>query len=312
MPTETTTSPPGIEHRLVSRLPGRHLRRGARLGAALAREAQDDRVGGLAAEMAFFWLLGLLPTVLAIAATLGSLELVVGGEVAEQAQDEAVEFLGRVLTDDASETVEAVDGLFAETETGVFTIGALAALWAASRGFVAMIRALDIVYDLDERRGYLHQRALALGLAAGSVVVAAVMLAMLVLGPLLGTGRDVADAVGLGSGFAALWDLVRWPLAMVVLVAWAATLLHTAPNHTTPWRRDLPGAVLAGASWATLSVGLRIYLATAPGGDAVLGTLGGPLIVLLWLYLLAIGLLLGGELNALLAGRRWTDEPGAG
>lgn len=286
----------------------RHPRaRGAwSLASDLVGEWRRDRITGLAAEVAFFWLLGVFPAALATAAALGFLELVVGRGLAGEAEAAVLDALRGVLTDRASGTIEAVEALFDTGDTGTATFGLLTALWAASRGFLAVIRALDVVHNLEERRSYWRQRVVALGLAHGSVVTAAAILAVLVLGPLLGNGRDVADAVGLGAAFAAWWDLLRWPLAAAALVGWAATVLHVAPSHDTPWRHDLPGAVLAGACWAVLTVGLRLYLQLAPGANAVLGLLGGPLIVLLWLYLLAIGLLVGGELNQLLDQRRRT------
>lgn len=282
--------------------------RAARQVFQVAREVvlewRDDRVSGLAAEVAFYGLLSLFPALLAVTAALGWLDVVAGGDVAARAEEEVVDFLRRVLTDEAAGTIDAVQALFADTDPGVVTIGLVVSLWAASRGFVALVNALDVVYDLDERRSYVGLRAVALALALGTVLVVAGMLAMLVLGPLLGTGRDVADALGLGGGFATFWDWVRWPFAVTVIVAWAATVLHVAPNHNTPWRWDLPGAVLAGAAWAALSTSLRVYLSVATAGaNQVLGTLGGSLIALLWLYLLAAGLLLGGELNAVLIAR---------
>jgi membrane protein len=257
----------------------------------------------LAAEIAFFGILSLFPVLLAVAAALGSLEAIAGREVAERAQEEVLGFLRDTLTDQAAGTVDAVEEIFAGSSPGMLTVGVAAAVWSASRGFTALIRALDVVYDLEERRGYFRMRALALALALGSVVVAALTLAMLVLGPLLGTGADVADEIGLGGLFATWWDWARWPTAVVILVAWAATVFHVAPNHHTPWRWDLPGAVLSAVAWALASVGLRAYLALAAGSNEVFGALGGALIVLLWLYLLGVGLLLGGELNALLAQR---------
>src|SRR3546814_4595470 len=72
-----------------------------------------------------------------------------------------------------------------------------------------------------------------------------------------------------------------------------------APNHRTPWRADVPGALVTATLWALLSLGFRAYLALAPGANQVFGSLGGALIVLLWIYLLALGLLVGGEVNAI-------------
>jgi membrane protein len=266
-------------------------------------EWQDDRVSGLAAEVAFFGVLSLFPALLAMAAALGVLEALAGAEAAAEAEDAVVSFLQGVLTHEAAGTIEAVQELFDGSSIGVLTVGLATALWAASRGFAAVIRALDVAYDIDERRTWVRLRALGIGLAIGTVVVASLLLAMLVLGPLLGTGQEVADAVGLGTVFATFWTWVRWPTIAALVIGWAATIFHVAPNHRTPWRWDVPGALLTAALWIVLSLGLRLYLVVASTGNQVLGTLGGSLIVLLWLYLLAVGLLLGGELNAILARR---------
>lgn len=281
------------------------------VGRDLLGEWRDDRVTGLAAEIAFFGLISLFPTLIALTAALGSLDSIVGGDAAAAVERTILDFLRGILTDQASATVASVRELFESGSTGILTFGLLFALWSASRGFVAVINALDVAYDLEDRRGYLRLRLVGLGLALGSVVTGAVILTMLVIGPLLGTGMDVAETLGFGAGFATFWDWVRWPVALAVMIIWAATVLHLAPNHHTPWRWDLPGAALAAACWALFSVGFRIYLDVAGATNQVLGTLGGALIVLLWLYLLAVGLLLGGELNAVLAVRYGVKSEGA-
>ncbi|MEZ5266570.1 MAG: YihY/virulence factor BrkB family protein [Acidimicrobiales bacterium] len=166
------------------------------------------------------------------------------------------------------------------------------------------------MYDLDEHRSFIAQRANALVLAVGSVITGAVILSMLVFGPLLGSGTDIADAVGSGRTFAVLWTYLRLPFALAVMVAWAATVFHVAPNHRTPWRWDLPGAAVTTALWLLGSFGFRVYLGVAgSGSNAVLGVLGGTLTLLLYVFVLSLSLLLGGEVNALLADRydvaRW-------
>lgn len=271
--------------------------------AEVVREIGDDRVTGIAAEMAFFGVLSIFPALLAMASALGALEVIVGSDLAQRAEDGVLDFLERVLTEDASGTTEAVKRLFEDPTPGVLTLSAVIAIWSTSRAFAAMIAALDIAYDIEEHRPYLQRRLLAAGLAIGTILVTAVMLAMLVIGPLFGTGQDVADAIGLGGAFATAWNLARWPLAVLVMVGWAATIFHIGPNHHTPWRWDLPGAVLTTVIWALVSIGFRIYLDIAAGSNQVLGTLGGSLITLMWLYVLAVGLLVGGELNAVLAER---------
>ncbi|HLT15838.1 MAG TPA: YihY/virulence factor BrkB family protein [Acidimicrobiales bacterium] len=291
--------------RLLDRLPGPV----GEIVRALVHEWEDDRVPGVAAEVAFFGLLGLFPSLLAVAATLGSLDGLVGQDLADQTREAVVDWLQRFLTAEAGSTVQAVEDLFQEASPGALTTGVVVALWAASRGFTAVVNGLDVVYDLEERRPWLRRRLVALGLALGTVVVVAALVAMLVVGPLLGSGAELAERIGAGRAFAAAWDWARWPAMLVALAAWTATIFHLAPNHRTPWRADVPGAVLTTGLWVLLSVGLRAYLALAPGSNQVLGALGGVLIVLLWLYLLAVGLLLGGELNAILLARARAAAP---
>lgn len=263
-------------------------------------EIRDDRVTGLAAEIAFFVILSVFPALLVVAAGLGFLGSILGGDVADEAQAEVVDFLQSVLTDDAADTVDAVRSLFVQPKLGLLTFGLVSALWALSRGFAAVMSALSVAYDVEETRGWVRRRRIALLLSLGSVVVAVLMLAMLVVGPLLGAGGAVADAIGLGSAFATAWDWIRLPATVVVLVLWAATVLHVAPDHHSPWRSDLPGAVLIALWWLVASFCFRLGIAASSGANQVFGVLGGSLILLMWIYVLGLGLLIGGELNAVL------------
>lgn len=273
------------------------------VGSEVAREWRADRVSGLAAEVSFFGLLAVFPLLLALTAALGSLEGLVGSDAAARAEDAVLEVLERNLTSEGSDIVEAAERLFDQQSPGILTLALVAALWAGSRGFVGLINALDSAYDVEERRGYVGLRALALLLALGSVVIAAVLLVVMVVGPLLGGGRELADLVGLGDQFAWMWDLLRLPVGFVGVVAWAATIYHLGPNRRSPWRWDLPGAVLTGVLWILVSVGFRAYLALAGEGNLFLGALGGTLVLVLWLYALALALLTGAELNAVLSRR---------
>jgi membrane protein len=278
------------------------------LAVALWRECRDDRVTGLAAEIAFYAVFSVFPGLIVLTAGVGTL---LDSELADEAERVIIEGLSGVLTDQAGGLVGEVRSLFAERRGGTFTFALLFALWGLSRGFAAVIRALDIAYGVPERRTYLQQRLLAVVLAVASAVLAVVMLAMLVVGPLLGLG-DWIDQADLSSLYDLAWTWARWPVMVVLLILWAATLYHVAPNHRTPWRADLPGAVVAAALWLLVSVGLSVYLRIAALGNAVLGTLGGGLVLLIWLYLLGLVLLVGGEVNAVLLGKRGSEDPGQG
>jgi membrane protein len=274
--------------------------RAVRVARNMVTEWGEDRVPDNAASVAYYAVLSLLPAFLTLAAMLSPLDSLVGGDVAQRVQDEVLDFLGTVLTSEADGTIEVARDLFEEDRPGLLTLSAMTAMWTVSRAVAALVRALDGVYDLDEHRGWLSIRATALVIAVGSIVVAALMLIAVVIGPLFGTGEQIADLIGLGDQFVFLWDVLRLPFAFVVLVAWTATIFHVAPDHNTPWRYDVPGAVLSSVLLLVFSGGLRIYLEVAQTGNAVFGALGGALIVLLWFWLLSLAVLIGGELNQVL------------
>ncbi|MBW3611053.1 MAG: YihY/virulence factor BrkB family protein [Actinobacteria bacterium] len=267
--------------------------------------------------MAFFAMLGLFPALVASAAVLGSLDGLVGRELAAEAELAVLGFLDRVFTDDANGVLEAVRSLFTERKTGLLTLGLLTAVLAATRSFFGALRALEVAYDLEPSP--IRQSALiAVLLAVGSVGILVVMLTLLILGPLLGSSQEVADALGQRGLFTFAWRVLRPPLAFAALVAWAVTVLHVASRGSRAnglpwwslrgwrrgWRSHIPGGLLTGVWWLAVSFAFRLYLDLASGTNPVFGVLGGAMILLLWLYLLSTGLLLGGELNAVLARRR--------
>lgn len=277
-----------------------------------ARCSVEDRVSGLAAEMAFFALLSLVPLVVALGASLGWLERVVGREAVETGRATVLAAISTVFSQAAAQDVmrPLVEGLLEEQRGGVALSGVVVALWLASRVFTATIRALDLAYNVDERRGPLVQRALALALSVVAIVVVSLILVLSVLGPLLGTAADVARRLGFGPAFAFAWQVVRWPLLALVAVGFFATVYRLAPNVSTTWRQALPGAFLGVALWLGASVLFRAYLATfgspvarfAAGADAaaLLAVVGAVVAAVIWTYVSSVALLVGGELNAVL------------
>jgi membrane protein len=270
---------------------------------ALYARSQSDRITGVAAEVAFFGVLSVFPGLLMAAAALGVLEGFVGNQIASLTQDSVIRFLNFVLTDNASAAVDVVRDLFEAERGGILTLALLGALLAVMRGFGAVIRALNLAYECLDTRTWAARHLLTLVLSIGTVVLGAVVMVVFVSGPLLGLG----GAVGLESrGFLEAWMVLRWPLALIVLVGWATAVYHYAPNHTTRWSWDVPGAAVAAALWLLMTGGLSLYLRLAAQTNPVLGALGGGLILLIWLYLLSLALLIGGEVNAELARRRIT------
>ena len=272
------------------------------IARALKDEATKDRVTGLAAEVAFFGVLSIFPGLLMVTAALGTAEALVGSDLAIQSKRQIVAFLDLILTDEASGAITAVESLFDETRPSLLTLASFFALVGLSRSFAVVVGALNLAYGSGEQRPWLKRRLLGLGLSIGTLLLVLITLILIVVGPLFGQGSDIAKIFGLDDAFVIAWSILRWPVAFLMLVAWAATLFHLAPCKPLPrWRNEVPGAVFTAVLWLVVSLGLNIYLQLAADANPVFGVLGGGLILLVWLYLLSVALLLGGELNPIVA-----------
>lgn len=282
---------------------GRQLVWAWRFVREVADEWSKDRVGGLAAEIAFFALLGFFPVLIALTAALGSVDGLLGESNATEIQDWLVAQMTEVFGGDNNLEATVTD-LFDEPNAGAITLGLVLALYAASRGFVAVVRALDQAYDHEVNRNWLSTRLVGGFITVLTVVVMAVVLTLVVVGPRIWGGDEIAGELGLGW-FPVVWTWFRWPVVFVVIVCWAAAVYHIAPNHRSPLRTELPGAALAALWWTAVSLGFGQYLEIAStSANAVFGLLGGALSLLVWLYLMAMGLLIGAEVNSILARRK--------
>lgn len=318
-----------VSSRVESWARGRRLRvlgfNPLHVAVRLWRAVVDDRVGGLAAEMAFFALLSLVPLLVAIGAALGYLERLIGAEQVARAEEGVIAALRVVFSPELTQDVIAplVQGLLSQQRTGLALGSLVVTVYLSSRVFTATIRALDLAYNVDDPRGLLVQRGLALAFMVAAVVVAVLTLALMVVGPLLGTGGEIADTLGLGPAFALAWSIGRWPLLVAVVVGFLVLLYRLGPAVDNRWRDCVPGAVLGVVLWAFASVGFRVYLEVGGGPQApqfgqeeealrLAGSVVGAVVAaVLWIYVSAASILVGGELNAELDKlREGTATPG--
>ncbi|MDJ0767924.1 MAG: YihY/virulence factor BrkB family protein [Ilumatobacter sp.] len=251
-------------------------------------EYRADGVGDLAASITFWTILSVPAAVLALVSALSSLESVAGASVAEDVEDEVQQFIADTLVD--SETLSsAVDELFNSSNAGIATVATLVALFTLSRAFAGLIRALDTAYEVDEGRPWWYVRLVAIGLGVATVLIVATTATVLALLPELPLGAAVR--------------FLTAPAVFVMLVLWAATLFHVGPNHRTPWRYDLPGAVFTAIGWIATSQGFALYVRFAGQGNQVQTSVGAILLALSLMYLLSIVLLIGAQLNDVIARR---------
>jgi len=141
-------------------------------------------------------------------------------------------------------------------------------------------------------RGIIRTRLLSLSLYFISILIGAIVIPLVLIGPSL-----VAELLRGRLGFLAA---LYWPVVVVMTTASLTTLFHISTPRRSPWVRNIPGAVLALTIWVLSSLFLRIYLGNSIGGSSrsIYGPLAAPIVVLIWLYFLAIAVLIGAALNA--------------
>lgn len=279
----------------IQRSPAR-LRGAVELLLRTVEDTFDDRVPGLAAEVAFFVLLSLPPLMLLALGTVGYIGRTAG--ISGAATDRLLGLAGIALTDSTLDLLRpVVRGVLTQGRADLASLGVVLTIYSASRALRVIVVALTIAYDLPEQRPSWQQRLWGLGLTIGAVALGVVAVPLLVLGP--GFGRVIGDHLVAGDTVIdVVWRVTYWPAAAVIATVLVASLYHFAAPWHTPWHRDLPGAAIAMALWLAGSAGLRLYTAGSLVSDPVFAPLAGPLVLLLWLYISAFAVLLGAELNA--------------
>lgn len=263
------------------------------LAARVWTEIGKDELTDRAAALSYYFVFALFPTLLFLTALLG---LFPGRDLMDRLLAPAREFLpdeaASLLRHTLAEIQRGASG-------GLLSVGAGIALWGASRGMVSIITTLNVVYGVTSPRPWWRRQLAALVLTMAFSVLALGALLSLVLGERV--GRAAAVWAGLGGGFTTAWGLVQWPLGLLLTLTGIDLVYHFAPAVRQRWYWLTPGSVFAGAAWIAASLGFRAYVGWFANYNATYGSIGGMILLLLWLYLSSMALLVGGEINSVIA-----------
>jgi membrane protein len=176
-------------------------------------------------------------------------------------------------------------------------VSSLLALNGASGAFGAAGRALDVVYEAAEGRGFVRRKVT--DLAATVVVI--LLFAVVVVAVFLGgqVANDLFGKIGLGETAATVWSYARWPVALIAAMLAYGLVYRLAPDIRPPTVRWITvGAIVGVLLWLVLSIGFAIYIRNFSTYGAAYGAFGAAIVLLLWLYLSAHAFLFGAEVNA--------------
>jgi membrane protein len=254
-----------------------------------AREVVDDNCLGMAAQLAFYFVLAFFPALIVIVAVASYFPTpLVGGvltALAPVAPPEIVAIVRRQL-----------EAIAASERGGLLTFGMLATFWSSSGAVLAIIDTLNRAYDIEETRPWWKVRLVGLGLTLGLASFVLCGFALVVAGPEL--AGYLTTRWGLSRAVEMAWLVLQWPIVFALVSLGISQVYHFAPDVEQRWAWITPGSILATVLWLLVSVGFRFYVTNFSNYNATYGTLAGGMILLLWLYLSGLSILIGGELNS--------------
>jgi membrane protein len=264
-----------------------------RLVVTTASSCLRYRVTGLAAEAAFFAILSVPPLVFALAGAIGYVTDQLDPGQIDEIRAAVLDFSGRLFTDQAVDKVIAktLDSVLEGGRFDVISLGFVLALWSGSRALNVFIDTITVMHGLGGHRGIIRTRALSFVLYVLALLTGIVSIPLMVAGPTL-LGEWLPDSADFLLRF-------YWPVVGVICICFLATLYHLSVPVRTSWRFNLPGAVFSLVAWVLGSYLLRwVLTVTAADSRSIYGPLAAPIAILLWLYLVAIAVLIGAAVNA--------------
>jgi len=267
-----------------------------RFAKQLAAEIWADNIDDVGAMMTYYAILALFP-MLVFVLTIGM--LVLDHETIRQ----GVMMATNAMPESARELVAGRVQQVVDSAHPGFAIGsALFALWGASRGASAFGGALNAILQKTETRSWVRRQLIAIAVTLVVAVLMVVALGLLVVGPAI--GRWLSQYSGLGEAFDIAWSIGRWVGAGVLVMFVWALLYKTLPNTRAPLRVFTPGAFIGVLLWLGMSYLFGVYLSHWGSYEATYGTFGTVIVFLTWMWLSNIALLVGAEINDVLADLR--------
>ena len=257
-------------------------------------EFGEDNMTDWAAALTYYGLLSLFPALIALVSIIG----LVGdpATITRQVTDIVTALGPKSAAQTFAGPIKSITAN--KGAAGILLIVSLAtALWSASGYVGAFMRASNVIYETPEGRPVWKLRPLqVLVTLVMLLLIAVIALALVLSGPLV---KIVADPLGIGSTAQDVWNYGKWPILIVLVITIFSVLYYAAPNvKLRGFKWVTPGVVLALVVWLIASAAFAFYVANFGSYDKTYGTLGGLVVLLVWMWITNVSLLLGMELNA--------------
>lgn len=252
-----------------------------------------DQCTDLAAALTYYSVLSLFPALVVVVSLLG----VIGQ--GEKTADTILQLIGDISPGEAANTLrQPIEQLVSAPSAGfALVVGIVGAVWSASGYVGAFGRAMNRIYEVEEGRSAIKLRIQQLLLTFASLIVVSLVVLMLTIsGPV---AEAIGGALGVGETALTIWNIARWPLLLILVIAGVALLYHSSPNVEQPkFRWVSVGAAIAIVTWVVASLLFGLYVSNFGSYNKTFGALAGVIVFLLWLWITNLALLFGAEVDS--------------
>ncbi|NIK76772.1 membrane protein [Paenibacillus castaneae] len=252
---------------------------------------RDDDVPALGAQLTYYLILSFFPFLIFIVSFLGFVQL---------SGDSAIAELIRVLPADTGEMIRSILTEVSRNNKGaLLSIGMIATLWSASNGINAIIKGLNKAYDVEENRPFWKVRGISLIATIVFATVILLTMMMLIFGKVI--GEYLFQLLHYPDGFESIWGILKYVISLAAMIGVFILLYWIVPNRKHSIKEVIPGVLFTTIGWIVTSLLFQFYINNFGNYSKTYGSLGGIIVLLIWLYISSIIIMLGGEINATLA-----------
>ncbi len=264
----------------------------ARFLKQLLFRIKDDSVTAIGAQLSYYIVLSIFPFLIFFLNILSFTPI---------AREDVLHSIITILPLDAQNIISTllIETINTSSET-LLSIGAITGLWAASKGIMSLIRVLNKAYDVEETRSYLELRGLAILFTLALLILLTIVLLTLVFGEVL--ANRLFDFLGMAQSFIIFWQYFRVVLSVSSMIFIFSLLYRFSPSirngEKISFKFSLPGAIFTSLGWIFISTIFSYYVNNFGNYSKTYGSLGGIVVLLIWLYMSSIIIIMGGEINA--------------
>ena len=277
--------------------PAKYKHNGNFLNKLLFRIGKDD-AAGLSAQLAYYFLLSLFPMLIFLLTLIPLFNVspdTITNMIAKNAPGETSKMITEVVTD-----------VMKNANGGLLSFGLIASLWSASNGMTALMNAFNVSYEVEDARNPIVAKLLSVLFTVVMVVVFGVALALPVFGEQI--GNYLFGQFGLESQFKWVFSLIKVVLPLIITFIVFVTLYAIAPNVKLKFKSVIPGALFATIVWIGASFLFGYYVSNFGNYSKTYGSIGGVIVLMLWLYLTGFIIIIGAQINAIIHEKKLSSQ----